>query len=654
MEQLVTQPAEVSASLGGAFQGSSRISKELALWSPTALSADMEINPEKEILDARSRDMTRNDGYVSGAVDIYKDGIVGAQFTLNARPNVAVLRAFNPAFDEAWSEEFQAAVEARFALAAESPNNWLDASRQCTLTGLVRLAVGVHVMQGEVLASVEWLRQAGRPFSTAIQMIDPDRLSNPYGWADSETLRRGVRIDKFGAPLEYNIREAHPGDIPLAALRYRWKAIPARKPWGRLQVIHIHEPMRPSQTRGVGAMVSVLKQLRMTNKYQDIVLQNAVTNATYAAAIESELPDEVVYAQLGSNSSSTAIHDYLALLASYIRDTGNNLAIDGVKIPHLFPGTKLKMMNAGQPGGLGTGFEESLLRHIAAGLGLNYEQFARDFSKTNYSSARASMAETWKTMQSKKRIVADRFAGHIYALWLEEEVNAGRVPLPANVTAADLYSDPLLLDALSQADWIGASRGQIDELKETQAAMLRITAGLSTYEDEAARLGKDWRKVFNQRQREQKEAEALGIRLGQTESPAQTVKDAGATKPTGGQDDSTDDADAQNGSDDSQAFSGLMELATKLGDALNASASATPSVTVTPEIKVEIPPMTVNVQAPAPAAAPVEPETVLEYLHDSSGNITGAVALVDGAPKRVSFEFSESGAVVGAHVAPEI
>jgi capsid protein len=71
----------------------------------------------------------------------------------------------------------------------------------------------------------------------------------------------------------------------------------------------------------------------------------------------------------------------------------------------------------------------------------------------------------------------------------------------------------LKFDGLTECSWIGASRGQIDELKETQAAVLRIKYGLSTHEDELARLGKDYRKVYAQLEREAKERDERGIEL---------------------------------------------------------------------------------------------------------------------------------------------
>ena len=121
------------------------------------------------------------------------------------------------------------------------------------------------------------------------------------------------------------------------------------------------------------------------------------------------------------------------------------------------------------------------------------------------------MNETFKFMQSRKKAVADKFATEVYRLWLEEQINNGSVPLPKGKTAAWIYENPEIFDALAQCSWIGAARGQIDEMKETQAAILKTKFGLSTLEIEAARMGYDWRELLAQRKREQDEIERLGI-----------------------------------------------------------------------------------------------------------------------------------------------
>lgn len=513
----------------GAFDGADRFDKALALWQPQLGSADMDIIPDKPVADARARDMLRNDAYVQGGSTLHKDNIVGSQYVLNAKPSSRILFG---KYDDAWETEFQEEVEETFDLVSESPDNLFDASRMNTFTGLVRLAVGVHVGAGETLSTAEWIKD-GRPFNTAFQMIDLDRLSTPALMTMDQNVRAGIRKTANGAPISYYIRAVHPNDyLPTFSAFtsvYEWKEVKARLPWGRVQVLHLFEQMRPDQTRGIAAMVAALKEMRITRKFRDVTLQNAVVQALYAAAITSDAPPAEAYAMLGGGKTDAAsfqklqtdyMKGYFATIAEFM-GSAKNLHVDGVRIPHLPPGTDLKMISPGNGGPLGMEFEASLLRYIAATLGVSYEQLSRDYTKTNYSSARASMAETWKFMQSQKKVIADRQATIMYRLWLEEMINANRFTTFPKAKATRLYDNGVLglgFDAISRCDWIGASRGQIDELKETQAAVLRVNNGFSTLEDEIARLGGDWRKKLRQRAREQALIEKLGLVLTPTDT----------------------------------------------------------------------------------------------------------------------------------------
>ena len=130
-------------------------------------------------------------------------------------------------------------------------------------------------------------------------------------------------------------------------------------------------------------------------------------------------------------------------------------------------------------------------------------------------------------MRVQKRQVADRFASTFYRLWLEEAINSGEITaLPRN---APNWYEGLNQEAYSSCEWIGASTGQIDELKETQAAVLRVNNGLSTREDELAKLGKDWRVVFNQLAREKKAAEKHDLEFGADKSSKNQMNAASGT-----------------------------------------------------------------------------------------------------------------------------
>jgi lambda family phage portal protein len=538
----VARPEVVA--FGGGLEGAERTSRETMLWNPSRLSPDQILNGlggsggglfgAKAEADLRGRDVVTNDGYAQGIVDINRDSIVGSQYRLNAQPNWAVLQSISKSFDEVWATEYQEVLEEKFNLIADSSSCWLDASRQLTFTGLVRMAVAGFVYTGEVLSTGEWIREVDRPFSTAVQMISPARLSNPMGQIESRTLRNGVQRDDRGKSLGFWIRRAYPTEFydPNA---FQWDLVPAQKPWGRKMVIHIKDAIQPSQTRGVAAMVAVLKQMRMTKRFQEVVLQNAVINASYAATIESELPSEVVAAAMNGGTAGDITQGFTGFIGAYLQSLqsylsqSNSIAVDGAKMPHLFPGTKLNAKTLGTPGGVGTEFETSLLRHTAAGLGISYEEFANDFSKTNYSSGKLASLKTQKHMMSRKKFVADRFANDLFSLWLEEDLNAGNLPLPRGWDSRIFYQ-PWGKEALTACDWIGASWGQVDELKETQAALLRIQGGLSTRESEIAKMGGDYRKVFRQLSRELKLSDSLGLDFSQA-----TADKAGLNPSTQGQ-----------------------------------------------------------------------------------------------------------------------
>lgn len=495
---------EGAARRGDVSHGGADEIRKLTDWRPALRSADADILPEKDILDARARDTLRNDAYVAGGARLHKDNIVGALFLLNAKPETKILWGRE---DPTWESEFQEEVETKFTLWAESPQNWIDSARTNTLTGLVRLAVGVYTAGGEVLATGEWMRNDGRPYRSALQFIDTDRLSTPWDKGLDQRIRKGVERDYYGAPLAYHIRSEHPNDVPSGINTldsYKWRRVPARKPWGRQMVLHIFEQLRPDQSRGVAAMVTALTEMRMTRRFRQTELERAVIAATYAASIETDLPSDAAYTAMGGDEENPSVAwatDYLEAVNEYSGGS-KNLHINGARIPMFWPGTKLKIQNPGAASPQGDKFEQSLLRHIAAALDVSYEQLSRDYTQTNYSSARAAMAETQRAMQSRKKMVADRTASFIYRLWLEEAINYNHLETlkRANVPA---FYEGLNAEAYSAAEWIGAGQGMIDPLKETQADILSIREGLTTKETVIARRsGGDYRKVARQRKRE--------------------------------------------------------------------------------------------------------------------------------------------------------
>ena len=528
------------AIVGDPYEGASRTSRELAMWRPSNRTADADVVPNKRLADARVRDTLRNDAFIRAGQILHQDNIVGGQFLLNSKPYTKIVLGKE---DETWEAEFQEEVETKFLLWGESPQAWADAARRHTFSSLVRQAVGTYMATGEVLSLVEWSRDDAdlRPMNTSIRMVDLDRLSTPAQRAGDPYIIAGVEVNDRHVPIAYHIRKAHP-EAYFFSDSVEWTRVDAAKPWGRPLVIHLFDQTRANQTRGMADLTVALKETRMTKTFRETVLQNAVVNATYAASIESDLDPEQIFMRLGGGNlgGEEANAEFMKLISGYMGGymgavakylgASNQFQIGGVRIPHLPPGSKLHLQPASKGGPLGTDLEKSLLRHIAAALGVSYEQLSKDYSETNYSSARAAMTETWKRMITLKSLIADRFATVIYRLWLEEAINKNLITsLPRRLLrdSAWLYQ-PFMMEAITGCEWIGASRGQIDELKETQSASLRIRNYTSTIEEESMRLGKDWRRNIRQIKREKKALEDAGL-----QHPATATADNAANASTG-------------------------------------------------------------------------------------------------------------------------
>lgn len=505
----------------GAFRGAEQNTRELGSWVTRALSGDAAVLPEKERLSSRSSDIWRNNGYASRVIQVRVDSIIGHHFKLSYKPNWRVL-GIDPDSEEA--ARFVHDVESMWSDYAEDPECKIDAEGKRTFTQLIRDGARADTLHGEILRTAEWIRRPG--FQTAIKVVNPDRLSNPDFMPDTFDLRAGVLRDSRGAAKTYYFREIHPSDarFGFSDKAFSWKPVRKQLPWGRLQVIHVFDPVDDGATRGVPKFAPILERFKMLDKYQGVVLQAAVLNAMYALVIESEFDTVTALEALGAgdDSGNDSISRYLKNVAEY--HEGADIRFNGVKIPHLFPNEKLNML---KPEGPETAeYEDRLLRYMAAGSNLSYEQLASNWSQTNFSSAKASLGEAWRYFLGEREM-HKRHATMIFALWLEEAFSKGKIRPPRGT--------PNFWDAKSawcRSDWIGAGRSMIDGLKETKELILKLEAGLITYEKACAQLGEDYKELFDQQVREINERKAAGLpppswMQTQTLSPDPSVEEPG-------------------------------------------------------------------------------------------------------------------------------
>lgn len=481
-------------------------------WLPVIRSPDGEINIHRDRMVARSRDLARNSGWASGGVTRILDNTIGTHLRLSATPDYRALaqRFGIKAFDAEWAEEFRLVAEALWRGYSESVGRWCDVTRQLTLGQMFRLAMRHKLVDGESEVLVYWMEDrvgpGGADYATSFLLVDPDRITNPSLAMDSDYLRGGVEIDDLGVPIAHHIRKAQPGDWFNATKSFQWERVEIEDPDGWQRVIHDFERDRADQHRGIGIFIPVLEHMRMLGAYYGVELQAATLAATFGTYVTSPYDPALVQEALGGTDPEAELGQYQDLRANWAKE--RPALFGGVRVPTLAPGEKIESVASQHPHGNFTGFAHEMLCVFAAATGVSVEQVTQDWSKTNYSSARAALMETWKTLMRRRGDFCVNTATPMYAAWLWEAMDRGELPLPAG--APSFNEAPT---AYSRARWLGPARGWVDPVKEPEGAVVRMESGTSTLEIEAAEQGVDWEEVLAQRAIEKKAYEEAGVDL---------------------------------------------------------------------------------------------------------------------------------------------
>lgn len=498
------QPSKAKALAHGShtpYDAAGYSGEHMADWNPYLASPDGERNMYRDRITARARDLVRNDGWASGAITRILDNQIGGNFRPMFKPDykALALRTGIKAFDSTWAHEYAQVLAANYRTWSEGPGHYADAQRHQTMIQLMRLAFRHKLIDGDALAQLLWLPERLGPgrasYSTALQLIDPDRLSNPQLQFDTQIMRGGVVVDQYGAAEGYYIRRAHQGDWWSAAESQTWDLIPRETAWGRPIIVHDYDPDRAGQHKGgTGIFTPILARMKMLAKMDGVELDAAVVNAVFGAYIESPYDHSLVEEAIG-DTAETGLSAYQEERADFHQERRTSLG--GVRVPILFPGEKINAVASTRPNANFSGFQNTFLRNFAAQTGLSAQQLSNNWSDVNYSSARAAMLEAYKTMGRRHYDFTHRFASPITNGWHEESRDVDEYPLPRGAPAFEMCRAEY-----GRMVWMKPPRGWIDPVAEKQGAVLGMDAGLSTLQHETQEQDLDYEEVLEQRARE--------------------------------------------------------------------------------------------------------------------------------------------------------
>jgi lambda family phage portal protein len=478
------------------YRASSGLAQELANFWPRNSSGDSSILPAMRLSLDRARDLIRNEPDAATGVMRLVDMLVGSGLVLIATPDAQALGLTDEEADAVGQQ-----IQSEWKRFSRDHRKFCDTRRRLTGNGLFRQLARTFVTAGEATAVLGFKERGGR-YATCLATLDPDRLCNPNNQPDTITLRAGVEFDADGAPIAYHIRNAHPADIYSAAQAQTWTRIPRETDWGRPVFIHGFEGDREDQTRAITPFAALVSRLKMISKFADTELASATANALFTAFVKTALPaDEIAERMTATKAVRGSAGAWLDHRSEFFEK--HPVTLGGVRVPVLPPDTEVQINGSPRQTGAFKDFRAAFLQSIAAHLGISYEQLSMDWTKTNYSSARAALNETWRTIRRLLAVFVDQIVQPIYVAFLEESVDKGYITLPGRF--GHNGGPPMvaeMMDAWSQARWIGPGRGYVDPVKEAEGGALRVETVTSTLQDENAEQGRDWEDTVRQQARE--------------------------------------------------------------------------------------------------------------------------------------------------------
>lgn len=503
--------------VGSAYRAGAFDRQDSAEWAPNFGSADSDLLPARDIVTARVRDVVRNDPTARSAIERLVDMIVGDGLRNSAKPDADAL-GITPEEARLLARKMQA--EWKAFSCTHDPHRWCDAQRRLSIDGLFRLGARSMFIAGEICAAVDW-RPGNQRYATCIQAIDPDRVSNPYGEIERPNLRGGVVMDGRGTPIGYHVRQAHEGDWFSYGRNWTWSYVPRFTEWGRPVFIHAFEPDREGQTKAISPFTALINRLRMIGKFAETELASAVANAMFTAFVYTDMNPEEIQDRLTPGNDIKDHKSYASFMMRYYEK--HPARVGGVRIPTMLPGSEIKMNSSPRQTTAFPAFQTAFLHSIAAALNISYEQLTMDWSRVNYSSARAALNEVWRSTKRLRRVFCEQYVAPIYYAVMEEAFDRGYVKAPKG--APSFEENP---GAYLGGRWIGPGRGVVDALKEAEAASMRMENMTSTLEIECAESGHDYLEIMDQIAIEEAELQQRGL---SRQSLIASVKSSRGPKP---------------------------------------------------------------------------------------------------------------------------
>lgn len=456
-------------------------------------SIDDDLKASLERLRGRSRNLAQNNDHMRRFLQMVTANVVGPNgFTLQCKAREG----------ERMDDLANRMIERSFAEWARRGS--CELSGQLSFADLQALVIETVARDGECIVRRVRGKSAGNKWRYSLQVLDIDRVPIEMNHAQGgNIIRMGIELNKFGRPVAYHLLPRHPGGAS-------WQSIgtPERVPAS--DILHLFRPIRPEQRRGVPWAHTAMLRLEMLNKFEDAALVAARNGAERLGFFKSATGDAPLFDETDAQ--------------------GNQIA---TSVPGSFDtlpaGYEFQPYEAQYPNDVYGHFLMWSLRSIASGLGVAYTSLANDLTNVSYSSIRAGVLEERDMWMQMQQWYSEAFLRPVFLDWVETALLSGAITYP---TGSALPAAKV--EKFSEHSWTPRRWAWVDPLKDVNANIAAIRAGLKSRRAVIAEQGGDLEDTWAEIAAEQALAEMLDLELEGGASSDST------DKPDGKPDDETE------------------------------------------------------------------------------------------------------------------
>jgi len=353
-----------------------------------------------------------------------------------------------------------------------------DADGRLDVYGMQAASYRAMEQDGEVLVRLRQRRPEDRlPVPLQLQLLEIDWLDSTKnttlgGGPDvpaGNVVIEGIEYDPLGRVAAYWLWDQHPGDSTLLrGFRNFSKRLPAAN------IIHLYDPKRPGQARGITRLAPIIARTRDTQLLEDAHLARKNLEARLSVLVSGDAAAMANEFQQGSTGANGEADAALA------RRTGDLGELASGSITELPAGNEITFIDPKAT----PGHVEDIKHHlhiITAALGVTYESVTGDMTEATFSSARMRQTDVRRLVEHTQwMVLIPRLCQAVGDAFVRAAIDAGKVP--ANVIYGIEYDTP---------KW-----DYVNPQQEAQADALQVATGLSSLSAKLRARGENPAKVF--------------------------------------------------------------------------------------------------------------------------------------------------------------